>query len=153
MESRSASVDWNGLVLHYFNGLLYLTRRLDESAGEMIDWDLQQCELGKNGLRLEIHKGVNSGLDPASLRGKSVSLVWRKGGERITLPGRKHSSTLKKLFQQKAIPTWERNALPLLMVDGEVAWAYGVGASAACCCDSNKKGINLRFVATGASSD
>ena len=146
VESKSACVSWNQSQIHYFNGHLYLTKRLGDVAGEIVDWDMQQCELGINGLCLEIHRGINNELNADRFQGKSVSLVWRKGGERITLPGRKHSSELKKLFQKKAIPTWERNALPLLVVDGEVAWVHGVGASAAYCCDRNKQGINLRFV-------
>lgn len=38
----------------------------------------------------------------------------RRGGERITLPGRRHSHALKQVLQDLAIPPWERSRLPLL---------------------------------------
>jgi len=47
-----------------------------------------------------------------------ADLCWqvhaRCGGERITLPGRRHSHTLKHVLQQRAIPPWIRTRLPLL---------------------------------------
>ena len=39
----------------------------------------------------------------------------RAGGERIVLPGRAHSHTLKHALQDAGIPTWERERLPLLL--------------------------------------
>ena len=49
-----------------------------------------------------------------------VELVWRKGGETIVLKDGHHHQ-LKKLFQQKAIPPWERDLIPLIQIDGELA--------------------------------
>jgi len=53
------------------------------------------------------------------------NVLWRvharRGGERITLPGRTHSHTLKHLLQHHAIPPWQRTHLPLLSAnDGEL---------------------------------
>lgn len=45
----------------------------------------------------------------------------RQGGERIQLPNRGHSSELKKLLQERGIPVWTREVLPLLSTaDGEL---------------------------------
>lgn len=38
----------------------------------------------------------------------------RRGGERITLPGRTHSHALKHVLQELGVPPWERERLPLL---------------------------------------
>ncbi|HKN77920.1 MAG TPA: tRNA lysidine(34) synthetase TilS [Lysobacter sp.] len=38
----------------------------------------------------------------------------RAGGERIVLPGRTHSHSLKHALQDAAVPPWERERLPLL---------------------------------------
>jgi len=47
-----------------------------------------------------------------------TNLYWevraRRGGERITLPGRRHSHLLKHVLQARAIPPWTRGQLPLL---------------------------------------
>ena len=39
----------------------------------------------------------------------------RNGGERITLPGRTHSHSLKHALQEMAMPPWERACVPLLV--------------------------------------
>lgn len=45
----------------------------------------------------------------------------RQGGERIRLPGREHSHSLKHCLQEAAVPPWERRRLPLLYAaDGEL---------------------------------
>jgi len=48
----------------------------------------------------------------------TTDLGWqvhaRRGGERIVLPGRRHSHSLKHVLQQRAIPPWVRRRLPLL---------------------------------------
>lgn len=45
----------------------------------------------------------------------------RQGGERIILPGRTHSHSLKHVLQDSGIPPWERERLPLLTTaDGTV---------------------------------
>lgn len=45
----------------------------------------------------------------------------RAGGERITLPGRRHSTSLKNVLLQRRIPPWTREHLPLLSTaDGEL---------------------------------
>lgn len=50
-----------------------------------------------------------------------IQVRTRRGGERIRLPGRAHSSSLKHLLQRHHIPPWERGQLPLLVdVDGSL---------------------------------
>src|SRR5690606_24828485 len=54
------------------------------------------------------------------------------GGERITLPGRRHSHALKHVLQERAVPPWERAQLPLLSdADGAVLAAGDRTGSAA----------------------
>lgn len=38
----------------------------------------------------------------------------RQGGERIRLPGRDHHHALKRVLQERGVPPWERQRLPLL---------------------------------------
>ena len=55
----------------------------------------------------------------------------RRGGERITLPGRGHSHALKHVLQDAGIPPWDRTRLPLLSTaDGELLAAGDRIASA-----------------------
>ena len=56
----------------------------------------------------------------------------RRGGERITLPGRDHSHTLKHLLQDLDVPPWVRERLPLLSSStGELLGVGDIAYSAA----------------------
>lgn len=68
----------------------------------------------------------------ASGFGRSVRVHARQGGERITLPGRDHSHTLKHVLQDLGVPPWVRERLPVLSDDsGEVLAAGDLAWSAA----------------------
>ena len=59
-----------------------------------------------------------------------VEIRFRSGGERIALAGRAGRHSLKKLYQEAGIPPWERERMPLVYLDGELAavGGYWVGA-------------------------
>ena len=59
-----------------------------------------------------------------------VEIRYRRGGERIRLSGHAHHKSLKKLFQERAVPPWQRNQIPLLYIDGELAAVLGIGVAA-----------------------
>jgi tRNA(Ile)-lysidine synthase len=44
----------------------------------------------------------------------ALRVRFRRGGERIRLPGRGHSHSLKKLLQERGVPPWLRERLPLV---------------------------------------
>ena len=52
----------------------------------------------------------------------------RKGGERFQKTARGATKTLKNLFQEQAIPPWQRQA-PLLFIDNELVAVAGIGVS------------------------
>jgi tRNA(Ile)-lysidine synthase len=60
-----------------------------------------------------------------------VVATARRGGERIALPGRAHSHSLKHVLQDFDVPPWMRERLPLLVdADGRLLAAGDVVASA-----------------------
>lgn len=98
---------WRGTVIHRWRDLLHA-----QAAREPLDPQWQQQWDGAQTLGLP-------GGDTLSLHG-AQALPWpvqvcaRSGGERITLPGREHSHSLKHVLQEFGIPPWEREVLPLL---------------------------------------
>lgn len=50
-----------------------------------------------------------------------ITVKFRSGGEKISLPGRKGHHSLKKLYQEAAIPPWEREQIPLIYLDDKLA--------------------------------
>ncbi len=60
-----------------------------------------------------------------------VEVRFRRGGEKISLPGRQGHHSLKNLFQEAGIPPWERDAIPLIYLDGMLAAVGDLWISAA----------------------
>ena len=75
------------------------------------------------------------------LRSARCEVRLREGGERLRprLGGPERS--IKNLLQEAAIPPWRRRVLPLLWVDGHLAWVAGVGVDAAFHCPPGEPGM------------
>ena len=102
-----ARFEWRGVVIERWRDLLHVQHL---RAPLPADWEVQW--LGREPLPLpEGDRLVLEGITslPAPLR-----VAARQGGERIVLPGRTHSHSLKNVLQDLGVPPWEREALPLL---------------------------------------
>jgi tRNA(Ile)-lysidine synthase len=62
----------------------------------------------------------NIGIPVSLWQTAKVTIRYRQGGEKISLAGRKGQHTLKNLFQEAAIPPWERDLIPLIFFDEEL---------------------------------
>ena len=75
-----------------------------------------------------------------------VQVRLRTGGERIVLPGRRHSHALKQLLQETGIAPWERAGMPLLVdAEGQVLAAGDRIVSAALQDWLQARGAHLRW--------
>ena len=72
------------------------------------------------------HPGLGADL----LRGSDLILRRRSGGERLRMrEGGPHRS-LKNLFQEHGIPSWQRPNLPVLWASDRLVWVAGLGSDA-----------------------
>ncbi|MCI0668499.1 MAG: tRNA lysidine(34) synthetase TilS [Methylococcaceae bacterium] len=78
---------------------------------------------------------------------KDVSVRFRKGGERCRLPGRQGTRSLKKVFQELAVPPWERDRIPLIYFKDELA-AIG---DRLVCAPFHELGLEFRWIREGSS--
>jgi tRNA(Ile)-lysidine synthase len=70
----------------------------------------------------------------------------RRGGERIRLPGRAHTHALKHVLQDRGVPPWEREHLPLLFDgDGELEAAGDVVVGARLAARLSAAGVRLHW--------
>lgn len=75
----------------------------------------------------------------------------RRGGERIRLPGRAHSHALKHVLQDRAVPPWVRERLPLLLdPDGALLAAGDVAIAASFARWLHEAGLRLAWGHAGA---
>lgn len=59
-----------------------------------------------------------------------ITIKFRQGKEKIKLPGREGRHTLKKLYQEHGVPPWERNIIPLIYLDNQLAAIANLWTSA-----------------------
>src|SRR5690606_3608527 len=80
----------------------------------------------------------------------SLQVGARRGGERIRLSGRTHSHALKHVLQERGVPPWRREHLPLLSdASGELLAAGDVAVSATLGHWLHGQRLTLRWLAPG----
>ncbi|MBT6922363.1 MAG: tRNA lysidine(34) synthetase TilS, partial [Candidatus Ruthia sp.] len=57
----------------------------------------------------------------------NFSIRYRIEGQRIKLPGKNHSQSLKKVLQDANIPPWERNSLKMYYIEDELRAMERIG--------------------------
>lgn len=130
-SEASPVLTWDRFSLRTYRGRIHLLRepvggrtRRDAAAAVPpadIEWphDASQLVLadGRTLTRDDLHAaGVH--------QRHGVRVGFRRGGERLTLPGGRRS--LKTLMQEHGIPPWQRARIPLIAVDGRwVAALWG----------------------------
>ena len=76
---------------------------------------------------LVLPDGGTLALDGAPAFDAPLRVRLRRGGERIALPGRSHSHSLKHALQDAGLPPWSRECLPLLVDGDDTVLAAGDG--------------------------
>lgn len=114
---RITQTQWSGCIVNGWRGRLYIRAQTPE-----IDQCLHQpvrpgepCGLRDGNGRL-IWREQTPGLDPARLAVQEIGLRYRRGGERLRLRADGPNRELKKLYQERGVPPWERQRRPLLWV-------------------------------------
>lgn len=85
------------------------------------------------------------GVSLARLRGVVVTVRRRRGGERLRPDCQRPRRTLKHLFQERAIPPWERDRLPLLYAGDVLVWVAGLGTDCAFQAQPDEDGLLIAW--------
>src|SRR5690606_20425831 len=134
---------WSGARIRRWRSLLHASRtQAPLPPGFKAHWDgLAPLPLpGGERLALEPRRAGTAG---GGVPGPFV-VHARRGGERIVLPGRNHSHALKHVLQERGVPPWVRERLPLLSAaDGALLAAGDVVFSAALERQLRRAGLRL----------
>jgi tRNA(Ile)-lysidine synthase len=124
-SDRTPVVKWPGSQVRRYRGSLYCMPDAGcaEQPPQGRRWHLPEPLTFPHG-RLEASAAQGFGLRRSLM--ESVEVAFRRGGERCRPVGRQHSQSLKKLFQERGVPPWERNRIPLVYVDGQLAAVAGL---------------------------
>jgi tRNA(Ile)-lysidine synthase len=117
-------VRWPGVVALRHADRLWLvaTARLPDPPGPAAWPDPRiPLELGGGLGTLSIEPTTGGGLRDAALETLPWRIVTRQGGERLRLPGRAGTRSLKKLLHAAGLPPWLRARIPLVEIGGSLA--------------------------------
>ena len=127
-EDRNPLVSWSGVEVRRYRGRMYAMKKLQpfDSKTEK-QWDVDShVDLEIAGGMLCAEKAEGQGLDYALCSEGEVTVKFRRGGERCRVAGQVHHTELKKIFQQRAVPPWWRNRIPLIYINNELAAIAGL---------------------------
>ncbi len=123
----SPCVRWGGVEVRRYRNRLYLLRQAPACAPDRrVAWSLTgSLELPDAGGILRASRTTGQGLRATAVTGP-VEVAFRQGGERCRPAGRPQHHSLKKLFQERGVPPWERPRIPLIYVGDELAAVAGL---------------------------
>jgi tRNA(Ile)-lysidine synthase len=131
-ESRSDAQA--SLAAGRFRFLRYRDRLYLRPHAPAVPRDMREVWNGENALPLLALGGVlkfkpeeGRGLSVARLRIEPVTVRVRQGGERLRSDLRRPRRTLKNLLQERGVPPWQRDRLPLVFCGENLVAVPGVG--------------------------
>ena len=123
---RLAAAGWEFLR---HRGRLYI-----EPARRIVGMSFREAWEGENALpllelggALKFKPEERRGLSVEKLRSAPVTVRLRQGGELLRPDRRRPRRTLKNLFQERGVPPWRRDRLPLLFCGEDLVAVPGLG--------------------------
>jgi tRNA(Ile)-lysidine synthase len=121
-EDKSPRVCWKEGEIRRFRNELYCFSEMEPFDPHAdYDWDGHGRLMLPGSGRLESFRSTGQGIAARLWNSGRITVRFRTGGERCRLPGRRGRHTLKKLFQEQAVPPWVRERMPLVYIDDELA--------------------------------
>lgn len=131
-----------GLVIGVSRGRLHI--RPPQPRRFRFDWDgSERIDLPHGTLTFASRQGA--GVARRALSGRRIEIRSRAGGERLRLRTEGPTHMLKTLLHSRAMPTWERDALPLIFADGMLVAVPGVGVAVACAAGPDEEGLAVEW--------
>lgn len=119
----------HGLRCH--RGIVELVAESQPLSGDWQTWWDGKLELQlPGGLgRLRGQRASGEGIACRHFEFEAAMVRGRSGGERIQPAPDRPTRELKKMFQELAVPPWERSRMPLLFFGERLAWVPGIGVA------------------------
>lgn len=130
--------------LRRFRNEVYVEYRCDSAPFSLLWSGQPQLEL-PDGSRLTFEKKTGQGLAFERLGIDKLRIASREGGERFKPDAQRPTRTLKHLLQEAGIPPWERQKLPLIYLDDELALVPGIGVTASMQAQPHDAGLVIEW--------
>ncbi|MFZ2168797.1 MAG: tRNA lysidine(34) synthetase TilS [Methylococcaceae bacterium] len=120
-EGSSPVLSGQGYCVRRYRDKLYC---LKQAALELLQesvWPTGETSVKVSNKQMLSCELSSAGICREQWQNDIVTVRFRRGGEKIRLPGRKGHHALKKLFQEAGIPPWERESMPLVYLNDKLA--------------------------------
>ncbi|MBL78913.1 MAG: tRNA lysidine(34) synthetase TilS [Nitrosomonadaceae bacterium] len=116
-----------------YRGSIYVKRAHKSPNKELkILWNGEKkIEITEKGDSVRFLREKGKGINLQKLKKEPIIIRFRSGGERMRPDFNRPRRSLKNLFQEKSLPQWERESLPLLFSGEHLVWAPGIGIDCA----------------------
>lgn len=121
-QSKNPEIRGVGYCIKRYRKKLYCLTSKDSNKQpcEQLWTKMEKQLILDNGSILAVSESL-TGISQKVWDAAEVTIKFRQGAEKISLPGRAGRHTLKKLYQEKGVPPWQRNYIPLIYLDNNLA--------------------------------
>ena len=131
LSSSSAAIAHDGIVLRRYREKIFAGKEKAQAPFKPQAWRGQaRLALPALGGELRFKRVRGRGIARDLLKGRTLEVRLRSGGERLRPDAGRPSRTLKNLFQEAGVPPWVRERMPLLFCGADLVWAPGLGVDA-----------------------
>lgn len=136
-------VELEGVELRRFQDALYILRPLPQLAARFEQaWSGRGVlALPQLGGSLRLVRSTGEGIAADALRSALLVVRVRRGGETLRPAPGGRQRTVRNLLQEAVMPPWQRERLPFLYVDGELAAVPGLGIDAKFQANTDESGL------------
>ena len=120
-ENSNPVLSGQGYDIRRYRDKLYCVEQAAQESLQDVVWPVGQASIKIGNNQTLSCVPSSAGILREQWRDARVEVRFRRGGEKICLPGRTGHHSLKNLFQEAGIPPWERDAIPLVYLDDMLA--------------------------------
>lgn len=133
-------------ILRRYRDLLYLGKLPQpHDASLRVPWDPKPATLLPDGSTMHAEQCRGAGIAASLLVGSDIEIRFRQGGERCRPSGRSGSHPLKKIFQELAVPPWQRDRVPLIYNGQQLLAVAGYFVCDGCVAGRDQRGWKLSW--------
>jgi len=122
-------VSWAGVEVRRFRDRLFILKTLHHDPAQIFELSVDEpliiSSIEKTLILEQKIDSENSYLLSKDILSLPLSIRFRQGGEKLKPTGRSGSHTLKSLFQEAAIPSWQRARIPFLYAGDRLVAVVG----------------------------
>ena len=144
-EDAAVCIAYGDWQVRRYQGRVYALRALCEFNRSLVLPWRGEAELDWPALaaRLCFNQTQGAGISLAKLQHAPVTLRPRSGGETLRPALHAATRTLKNLLQERHVPPWQRDRMPLLFCGEELVCVPGVAVAAVFQASADEAGISL----------